>query len=64
MKLTSGGAAGMLVSSGTLAQDSKSKNKIQVENSGLPYRQIHLDFHTSRHISGIGSEFDPEYFLD
>ena len=27
MKLTSGGAAGMLVSSGTIAQDSQSKNK-------------------------------------
>ncbi len=25
----------------------------------LPYRQIHLDFHTSEHIAGIGADFDP-----
>ena len=24
----------------------------------LRYRQIHLDFHTSPHIPGIGAEFD------
>ena len=28
----------------------------------LRFRQIHLDFHTSEHIEGIGSEFDPEEF--
>jgi hypothetical protein len=28
----------------------------------LRFRQIHLDFHTSKHIEGIGSEFDPEEF--
>jgi hypothetical protein len=32
------------------------------QNSGLRYRQIHLDFHTSEHIEGIGAEFDPEEF--
>ena len=30
--------------------------------SDLRFRQIHLDFHTSEHIAGIGSEFDPEEF--
>ena len=30
----------------------------------LPFRQIHLDFHTSEYIEGIGAEFDPEEFAD
>jgi hypothetical protein len=30
----------------------------------LPFRQIHLDFHTSQHIAGIGSQFDPDEFAD
>lgn len=30
----------------------------------LPYREIHLDFHTSEHISGIGADFDPDEFAD
>lgn len=29
----------------------------------LRFRQVHLDFHTSEHIPGIGSEFDPEKFV-
>jgi hypothetical protein len=28
----------------------------------LRYRQIHLDFHTSEHIAGIGADFDPDEF--
>jgi len=28
----------------------------------LRFRQIHLDFHTSQHIVGIGSAFDPEEY--
>ena len=28
----------------------------------LRFRQVHLDFHTSEHIKGIGSEFNPEEF--
>ena len=28
----------------------------------LRFRQIHLDFHTSEFIDGIGSQFDPEEF--
>jgi len=28
----------------------------------LRFRQVHLDFHTSESIEGIGSEFDPEEF--
>jgi len=30
----------------------------------LPYREIHLDFHTSEEISGIGADFDPDEFAD
>ena len=30
----------------------------------LPYRQIHLDFHTSEQIEGIGADFDPQEFAD
>ena len=29
----------------------------------LAYRQVHLDFHTSEQIAGIGKEFDPEQFV-
>jgi hypothetical protein len=29
----------------------------------LPYREIHLDFHTSEQIPGVGSEFDPEEWV-
>ena len=29
-------------------------------NKPLRYRQIHLDFHTSEHIPGIGAAFDPD----
>ena len=28
----------------------------------FPWRQVHLDFHTSEHIAGIGSQFDPDVF--
>lgn len=30
----------------------------------LPFRQVHLDFHTSAEIEGIGADFDPEVFAD
>jgi len=29
----------------------------------LRFRQIHLDFHTSEHIAGVGSQFDPDEFV-
>ena len=29
----------------------------------IPYRQIHLDFHTSPEIPGIGAKFDPDEFI-
>lgn len=27
------------------------------------FRQVHLDFHTSEHIEGVGADFDPEQFV-
>ena len=30
----------------------------------LRYRQIHLDFHTSEQITGIGADFDPDVFAE
>ncbi len=30
----------------------------------LRFRQIHLDFHTSEHITGIASKFDADQFAD
>jgi len=32
-------------------------------NKPMRYRQIHLDFHTSEHIPGIGAAFDPDDFV-
>lgn len=34
-----------------------------VSNNPIRYRQIHLDFHTSEHIPGIGAAFDPDEFV-
>ncbi len=30
----------------------------------LRFRQVHLDFHTSEHIPGIGADFDPDRFAE
>lgn len=32
-------------------------------NRPLRFRQIHLDFHTSEHIPGVGADFDPDAFV-
>ncbi len=29
----------------------------------MRFRQVHLDFHTSEHVPGVGSRFDPEQFV-
>ena len=34
------------------------------EHPPLGFRQIHLDFHTSEHIPGVGAAFDPDGFAD
>ena len=30
----------------------------------LPFRQIHLDFHTAQQITGVGAKFDADRFAD
>ncbi|MCR5357042.1 MAG: beta-galactosidase trimerization domain-containing protein [Lachnospiraceae bacterium] len=35
-----------------------------MKNGELPYRQIHLDFHTSPYIDGIGEKFDSREFTE
>ncbi|MFD2611313.1 beta-galactosidase trimerization domain-containing protein [Paenibacillus gansuensis] len=32
-------------------------------NQEMPFRQIHLDFHTSPYIPGVGAHFDPKQFI-
>ena len=32
------------------------------KETAMPFRQVHLDFHTSEQIAGIGEKFDPEEF--
>jgi len=44
----------------TFAASNKSRNLMSHE---LRFRQIHLDFHTSEAIPGIGAEFDPDRFV-
>ena len=33
-----------------------------MKNVKLPFRQIHLDFHTSEHLKNIGRDFDKDSF--
>ena len=40
----------------------KTQSIFNSEERFMRYRQIHLDFHTSERIPGIGSRFDPEDF--
>ena len=40
------------------------KTESQVNNLELPFRQIHLDFHTSHLIKDVAAQFDPDDFAD
>ncbi|MDL2229802.1 alpha-L-fucosidase [Treponema sp. OttesenSCG-928-L16] len=35
-----------------------------MKNYEMPYRQVHLDFHTSKYIEGIGKDFDADIFAE
>ncbi len=35
-----------------------------MQENELRFRQIHMDYHTSEHIAGVGAEFDPDEFAD
>lgn len=64
IKVTSMGTAGFSLMSKMSKEALGAKNggEVKMNPFDLPFRQIHLDFHTSEHIEGIGSEFDPEEF--
>ncbi len=36
--------------------------RVKKEKEPMPFRQVHLDFHTSELIPGVGDSFDPEQF--
>ena len=42
-------------------QDAKA-DEGRMGQTPLPFRQVHLDFHTSEQIAGVGDRFDPEDF--
>jgi Hypothetical glycosyl hydrolase 6/Beta-galactosidase trimerisation domain len=41
----------------------KRQSKVSQPILSLPLRQVHIDFHTSEHIKGVGSKFDPGRFV-
>lgn len=43
---------------------SRNRNMEEKNMEDLNYRQIHLDFHTSQHITEVGKNFDAEEFAD
>ena len=60
------GALAFAATAGRPVPASKSPPSPSTRNriTGFPFRQIHLDFHTSEHIEGVGDAFDPERFAD
>jgi hypothetical protein len=46
------------------AEDKKKTESKKMKNLNLPWRQIHLDFHTSELIEGVGKDFDPDEFAE
>ncbi|TWU42389.1 alpha-amylase family protein [Novipirellula artificiosorum] len=60
--LAIGGTAalhGSLLSSSAAAQSDWAAEAFE-----QPFRQVHLDFHTSRFIEGVGNQFDADQFAD
>jgi len=45
------------------AADAQKAGNQFMSGSSFPFRQIHLDFHTSRFIENIGADFDPGEFV-
>jgi len=65
VKATSAGGATLGLTLGPAAQAQRTgSGSSGAGNSDLRFRQVHLDFHTSELIEGIGVEFDPEEFAD
>jgi len=63
IQATAAGAAGLTLSS-TLAGRGSSQVSLTQPDFEQPFRQIHLDFHTSRFIENVGAEFDPDEFAE
>lgn len=60
VKTSAGGTAGLLLATNAFAHAAGTFSPASM--TGLRYRQIHLDFHTSEHITGIAEQFDPQEF--
>lgn len=63
IQATTVGAAGMWAAGAQSARAGE-KGSITFPDVEQRFRQIHLDFHTSRFIENVGAEFDPDEFAD
>jgi len=64
IKTTAVGATGLAIAP-TMTEQVFTANQGGKKNMraiDLRFRQVHLDFHTSEHIEGIGAQFDPDEF--
>lgn len=56
----------LISSAGTLVAASVHRAKLfaqETERREIPWRQVHLDFHTSEYIPGVGADFQAEEFV-
>ncbi len=58
----SGGAASAQLAQGVVAAQDERPAWFRADAPVMRFRQIHLDYHTSEKILGIGADFDPEAF--
>lgn len=58
----SGGAASVQLAQGVVAAQYERPAWFRADAPVMRFRQIHLDYHTSEKILGIGADFDPESF--
>lgn len=63
LQATAAGTVGMLAAP-VLRTRAATEIPIVFPNVEQPFRQIHMDFHTSRFIEDVGAEFDPDAFAD
>jgi hypothetical protein len=58
----SGGNASVQLAQHTISAQQARPSWFRADAPVMRYRQIHLDFHTSEKILGVGADFDPEAF--
>lgn len=58
----SGGAASAQLAQSVVAAQNQRPSWFRADAPVMRFRQIHLDYHTSEKILGIGADFDPEAF--